>query len=296
MKLRYRNITVPYFMYDANDNYSYYIYNDKKYSDLNELFKDFIGLYLIYHFEVKDKEREVHNLSEVVEELVKNPDTFKISDKYKEEYSDDEYKYITKLQEKIINNNMKIYDSRKYQFNYSKSEFGSRKKFNFEKEIYDKYKDVKIPKKIHSDIYDKDYFVVAGRAYETIFGALDEVFIYEMYYQFGGSKRENNQSHSHAHEFEEVIRMIFDNNSKFKIHVFQRQFYSKQELIFLEKLSQKLRDMKYKSVVRKYEKSDWEEYCYLKDNNKYLSLLINNIKFYLKDKKFAKDKLKSHKI
>ena len=44
MKLKYRNITVPYRIYDNKENYTYYIYNDKKYTDLNKLFNGSITL------------------------------------------------------------------------------------------------------------------------------------------------------------------------------------------------------------------------------------------------------------
>ena len=108
MKLKYKNITVPYRVCNNDKPYMYYIYQDKEYTDLSELFTDFIGSYLTYHFEVKGKEKEVHNLSEVVEELVKNPGSFKISEKYHEEYSEDEYNYIFTLQKKLLNKNLKL--------------------------------------------------------------------------------------------------------------------------------------------------------------------------------------------
>ena len=90
--------------------------------------------------------------------------------------------------------------------------------------------------------------------------------------------------------------MIFKVSSKFKIHVSQREFYSEQELIFLEKLSKKLKAMKFQSIEQQYDNIEWQEYNYLKDNKKYLSLLIHNIKYYNKEKKYKKEVLRSHKI
>ncbi len=296
MKFKYKNITIPYYMYDQKDNYHYYIYKDKKYSDLNKLFTDFLGLYLTYHYEIKDNLEEVHNLREVVQAVVENPKSFKIPNKYKEEYSEDEYKYITELQKQLLNDKLKIYDNYIQEFKYSKNVYYNKKKFNFDKEIYEKYKNVKIPKKIHFKEYNKDYYVVAGKAFDSIFYALSEVYLNESYYQFGGTKNQNNRTHQHAHEFEEVVRMVFEDNTKFKIHVFQRQYYSKQELIFLEELSKKLKEMKFKSITRKYDKSDYEDYCYLRDNKKYIALLFHNIKFSLEDIKFRNEVLRSHKI
>ena len=39
-----------------------------------------------------------------------------------------------------------------------------------------------------------------------------------------------------------------------------------------------------------------EEYNYLKDNHRYLGILLNNIKYYLKQRKYNRDVIKSHKI
>ena len=296
MKLKYKNITVPYRVCnDKKENYIYYIYNDKKYTDLNKLFTDFLGSYLTYHYEVKGKEKEVHNLSEVVEALLKNKNDFKIPKKYKEEYSESEYQYIFELQKRLISENLKIEDNLDIEPKYSKLGFITRKEYKFYKEVYDKYKNVKIPKKIHSNIFKHDYYVVAGRAYETIFGALSEVYNNEMYYQFGGTKNPNNRTHLHSHNFEDLVSMIFDYSSNFKIHVFQREFYSKQELEFLTKLSDKLKSMKFHSIERSMN-IDVEEYFYLKDNKKFLKLFIHNIKYCIAENKYQKEKIKSHKI
>ena len=71
MKAKYRGITVPYRYFDKSRNYTYYVYKDKEYHDLSKLFKAFVGSYLTYHFEVKEKEIEVHNLSEVLDNLIR---------------------------------------------------------------------------------------------------------------------------------------------------------------------------------------------------------------------------------
>ena len=34
MKLKYRNITVPYKVFDQKENFTYYIYKDKKYNNI----------------------------------------------------------------------------------------------------------------------------------------------------------------------------------------------------------------------------------------------------------------------
>ena len=48
--------------------------------------------------------------------------------------------------------------------------------------------------------------------------------------------------------FPGALTLIFEKSSKFKIHTFQQQYYSKQELDFLNKLAEKLKEMKFHSV------------------------------------------------
>ena len=54
--------------------------------------------------------------------------------------------------------------------------------------------------------------------------------------------------------------------------------------------------MNFQSVSRNYDDLDIDEYIYLKENKKYLNLLIHNIRFYYAEKKYQKEVLKSHKI
>lgn len=296
MKRQLKGITVPYLYYNKKKNKTYYIYNDKKYTDLNKLFTDFIGLYLTYHFEVKGNLYEVHSLSEVLEYLLKNKKTFTIPKKYKEEYSKEEYNYIMRLQKELLNDSLKLSYVPNLDFKFTLKELKNYNLYKFSKEIYEKYKNISLPKKIHSDIYNNDYYVIAGQAYESIYHAIDEIYDNNLYYQFGGTKNANNRSHLHSHSFDDLIALIFNCSHKFKIHVFQQEFYSKQELEFLNLLADKLKTMKFRSIERQYDTLDGDEYCYLKDNKKYLSLLLYNWRSYLKDKKYQQDVLKSHKI
>ncbi len=296
MKRKLKGITIPYLYYDKSKNYTYYIYKDKEYTNLDKLFTDFVGSYLTYHFNINEKTHEVHNLSEVLEALLKNKKSFSIPKNYKEEYSKEEYAYITKLQDRLLNEKLKIENNQLYEHKFTIKNIFEYRLFKFTKEIFEKYKKIAIPKKIHSNIFNHDYYVVAGSAYESIYHALDEVFDDSLYYQFGGTKKENNRSHFHSHNFDDLISLIFERSSKFKIHVFQQEFYSKQELEFLNKLADKLKKMKFHSVERNIDELDYEEYFYLKDNKKYLSLLIHNIRFYKEDKKYRNDVLNSHKI
>lgn len=294
MKRKFKNITVPYLYYNEKENYTCYILNDKEYRDLNKLFNDFVGFYLTYHFEVKEKEIEVHNLSDVLEALIKNTDTFKIAKKYRDEYSNEEWDYIHDLQKAIINNKLMIaYDKERV---FRLKDYPNRRAFNYAKEIYNKYAKVVVPKKIHSKEYNNDYFVCGGDYYESIYHALDAVYDNNLYYQYGGSRSENNRNHLHAHSFDSLIHMLFTNNDKFKIHVFQRQYYSEQELTFLTKLADKLKEMNFHSVPYVPDNEEDEEFNYLTDNKKYIQLFIHNLKWRKFNKDYEDAVLESHKI
>ena len=294
MKAKYNGITVPYQYFDKSRNYTYYIYKDKEYHDLNKLFKAFLGSYLTYHFEVKEREVEVGNLSEVLDNLIRFPDTFKIPTKYKKEYSEMEYDYLKGLLDALKKDTLKI--NYNPEFNYSKKEFKSNKIYKFSKEIDKKYNDVVIPKKIKDKIFNKEYYVVGGIAYESIYYALDVVYDGELNYQFGGTKNPNNRTHQKARNFDDLVSLIFKKSTRFMIHVHQQEFYSKQELEFLKKLADKINELGFKSIEPKYEEEYTEEYNYLKDNHRYIGILLNNIKYNLKQHRYEKEVLKSHKI
>lgn len=296
MHKKLKGITVPYLYYSKKDNYTYYIYQDKKYTDLNKLFTDFLGSYLTYHYRVKDTLKEAHNLSDVLYDLIKNKGNIEIPKKYKEEYSQEEYQYINNLKDKIINKKLKIGYNQEHEYLFDIKYIREYKLFKFTKKIYKEYKDLEIPKLIFSKEYKHNYYVVAGSAYESIYHALDEVFEDNLYYEFGGTKRNNNRSHSHCHSFDDLINLIFKNSSQFKIHLHQQQFYSKQELEFLNNLANKLKKMKFRSVEKPYDSLNDEEYIYLKDNKKIFSLLFHNIRYYKEEKKYERDVLNSHKI
>ncbi len=296
MKRKLKGITVPYLYYNKRKNHTFYIYKDKEYKDLYKVFTDFVGTYLTYHYNIKEKTHEVHNLSEVIEALLNNKKTFSIPNKYKEEYSVEEFDYLMQLQVKLIDNQLKIANNQSFEQKFTLKNVKEYRLYKFNKEIYEKYQKVSIPKKIHVDYYNQDYYIVAGNAYESIYHALDEVYENNLYYQFGGTKKENNRSHLHSHSFDDLINLIFKNSNKFKIHTFQQQYYSKQELKFLNKLAEKLKKMKFHSIEKKADELDYKEYFYLKDNKKYLRLLLHNLRFYKEDKAYQNKVLESHKI
>lgn len=296
MKQKLKGITVPYLYYNKKGNYTCYIYKDREYTDLNELFTDFLGIYLTYHYTIGTSLHEVHNLSDVLEGLLKNKKEFNIPLEYKEEYSDYEYNYIMGLQKKLIEENLKIENSQSYLEDFTFKNWSNYKYYKFTKNVFEKYRKVTKPKRIHFTEYNRDYYVVAGIAYESIYHALDEVYDNNLYYQFGGTRSKNNRSHLHSHSFDDLISLIFERSSEFKIHTNQQQYYSKQEIKFLSLLANKLKELNFHSVTRNLSETDVDEYFYLKDNKKLWGLLTYNIKAYLEEKKFQENVLKSHKI
>lgn len=296
MKRKYKNITIPLFTYDKKENNSYFIYKDKKYYKLNELSKDFIEYELEYHIKINDKEKILHNITDVIEQLILHPKTFKISKKYYNEYSNDEITYINKLQKQLLNKELRAITEPSYNYKFKLKDINNLKIILFNKKIFKKYKNTIIPKKIYSEEFKQTYYVCLGEYYPNIIYALEEVYLNSFYYQYGGNKSVGSYNHFHAHEFNEVIRDIFNNFDKFKIHKFQEEYFSNQELELINKICSKLKKLKYKPALRKFEESEFEEYCYLKDNKKYIKLFIINIKDKIKDIKYYKELLKSHKI
>ena len=293
MKAKYKNITIPYKYYNPKRNETVYIYKDKEYKDMNKLFQKFLGTYLTYHYEVKEKLCTVHNLSDVIAALLKNKDTFIIPRKFKNEYSSGEYKYITNLQDKLKNNKLTLYYDNKYKLKFSLREY---KQYKAEKESQKLYSKLIIPKKVHSNVYDNDLYAVNGSYYESIYYALNEVNEDVISYEFGGSKRPNSRSAIELHNFDEVISNIFTNYNKFVIREHQLEYYSKQELEFINKLLDKLKEMNFKVP----EHSNFEllnnEYKYYTENNNKIQLFITNIRYQIEEKKEQEERLKNHKI
>ncbi len=295
MKNKLKGITVPYKYYDKKENYTYYVYKDKMYTDMNKLFTKFLGSYLTYHYELDGILKEVHNFSEVLDTILKNYEQVTIPSQYKKEYSSLEYDFIKNLIDALKNNTFET--PYEHEFTYSIKDFTNRKLFKFNKMIFNEYKDTFIPKKVKNQKYYKhDYYMVAGSAYQSIYLAIEAVFDSHLLYEFGGTKNPNNRSHKHSHSFDDVIGLIFENNNKFVIHKFQQEFYSQQELDFLNLLANKLNEMGFKSVERTYNPLNYSEYNYLKDNHKYFSLMVHNCRFNREEKTFQKKVLESHKI
>lgn len=294
MKSRYHNITVPYLYFDKKRNKTYYIYKDKEYIYLNDLTKAFIDFELTYHFETDGKLKEVHNFDDVIEGLLNNYRDFHIARKYLSEYSENELNYLHKLNNALLKDRLKLnYDYSKMPATFKPSEKKYQKAYY---EAMRKYANVIKPRKVTIATYNEKFYVVGGIIQENIISALDQVFDYSLYYEYGGKPRSTSNASFHEHDFKSIISSIFSNYNNFKLYKHQYDCYSKQEIFLITEILDKLKKMNYKVVSRNYSNLDYEEYFYLKDNHKYFSLLLFNIKDYFKDKEYEKERLEAHKI
>lgn len=297
MRKLYKNINIPYHFFDRNSFQMYYIYNNKKYYDLNLLFNDYLGSYLTYHFKINGEIKEVHNLSDIANYLIEDYKTFEIPDEYKDEYTEREYKELYYIKKNLLENKSKETNSFYRPVSFKK--FFRNPKDYLSYLEFKKYKELSIPKKVYSKVLKRDVYVLYGEFFNNAMNALDALFGVSFYYQFNGDRIEDSYNHSHEHEFESVVKCIFSQFDEFIIYDFQKQFFSKQELIFINKLLKKLKKDKFTSIYYKnsndYFQKSINEYRYLKDNKKYLKLFIHNIKHYFKGKELEKDIINSHK-
>ncbi len=292
MKNKYKNITIPYDVWNDKEKYVTYYYKDKEYNKINKVLVAFVDFELSYHFDANGITKEVHSFEEVIESLLVNYKNFYISRKYRDEYSNNEYEYITKLKQALLKNKLKLfYDEPREKFNI----FNHKHKQAFD-EIYNKYKDVVIPKKVKCKTYNRKYYVVGGRMYSSVLTALDQVFDYSLFYEYGGSPRVNSNASFHQHDFTTILSDIFSNFDKFKIYAYQKDFYSKQELLLIDLITKKLKQMKYQPVHKKYDEEYIQEYNYLINNRRYLKILFFNIKEKIDTRRFNRKDLENHKI
>lgn len=284
MKRKYKNIKIPYSYYDKVKGCYYYVYNNKYYNNIYDAVKDYLDYKLTYHFIYNNILIEVYDLGQVCEYILLKG-SFSIPDKYKHEYSLIEYQELNWLYKNI---NKIVFNEYYYQKPSLKYLLEEPISCYLKYKYYKLYKNCNYPKKVYSKFLKKEVFVYKGYIYYTI----DDILELNYYYEF--NKPLNSGYQVHEHEFNLVINEVFYSLNEFKIDKEQEQFYSKQELIFLDKLVKKLKDDKFDSSILK-RKDSYEEWKYLHDNHKYFKLLIYNIKNYFSNKKKNREILKMYK-
>ena len=284
MKRKYKNIKIPYSYYDKVKGCCYYVYNNKYYNNIYDAVKDYLDYKLTYHFIYNNILIEVYDLGQVCEYILLKGG-FSIPNKYKHEYSLIEYQELNWLYKNINKIAFNEYYYQKPSLKYLLEEpISCYLKYKY----YKLYKNCNYPKKVYSKFLKKEVFVYKGYIYYTIINILELNYYYEF------NKPLDSGYQVHEHEFNLVINEVFYSLNEFKIDKEQEQFYSKQELIFLDKLVKKLKDDKFDSSILK-RKDSYEEWKYLHDNHKYFKLLIYNIKNYFSNKKKNKEILKMYK-
>lgn len=301
MKRKYLNITIPYKYYNNKTLENGYIYKDKFWTNLNDLFWNFLGSFLSYHVLVNNEEIEVHSLEEVIYYLTKYPNNFEIPNKYKNEYSNIEYKSINKFHKDLLNNNLEIieyYPLKKWRFR----KFDDYRWHRALKEAQ-KYKDVIFPIKVYNKVYKREVYVLKGEIYKSLIYALEHISSLSFYYQYNGDGKKDSYNHNHSHEFELVIDRVIEDKD-FKIYDFQEEFYSKQELELIKKLQLKLTKMNFERIDLYYNslnKNNLKKKWYDKIRNyekekKYLRAFIYEKKVRYLENKIKKYNLSNYKI
>lgn len=307
MKKKYRNITVPYYYIDDKKSIRGYIFKDKLYleDNLYNLFKDFLGFYLDYHIEIEGKIIIVHSLEEVAELLLNNYNSFKIPKKYIGEYSEIEYKQFIKVLKYLKSESRPKSFEKVIVKDYSINTF-QKVKYYFQNYRYNKMLeemkkyDYKVPTKVYSKYYKRNLYVVDGEPFWSLSSAFENIYQIGFYYQYNGDGIDEYSEHSHQHDFEYVIHDVFNNPDKFIIYDFQKQFFSKQEVDFLNALVQKLKDISFESDSNEYEYLYngplANEYYKYQDNKQWLKAFFIDKKIQSILKKEKNKKLQNHKI
>lgn len=298
MKRKYKNIVVPYIVYNDYESRTEYIYNDKLYTDLPTLLKDFIGVNLVYHYKIDSGIQEVNDLDKVVSGLLDNYKEFRIPNKYRKEYSDIEYEYLERIL-KVLKGEKEprhrkpdvvVIDGD----NDRKMSKGEQRYLEFLKEMK-QYNDVESPKKVHSEVYDRDYYAFWGEGYYNATSAMEEYTGECCYYQFNGDGIEDSENHDHEHEFDYLIKEMFRSFGEIKIYDYQKQFYSNQELNIIYLINRKLKELGFVLEPYKYDEKSYEKWKYYKDNNKKIRLFFHEMKEEIQDRNFRRRELKRHK-
>ncbi len=277
MKRKYKNIRIPYFYYDINSRNCGYIYKDVLYFKESEVFTKYVGSYLTYHYSVNGNLKEVHDYEDVLVDVINNYDTFKIDNKYKDEYSPRELSAIHESIKRLKNKD--FYDCTKYQMKFKKRLFESKEEKIGRKldEEMKKYEDIDFPKEVFSDTLKRNVFVYKGICFYSALHCLEELTVISLYFQFNVDGVEDSYNHNHQHDFQAVINDLIYDTDNFIIYDFQKQFYSTQEIEFLNKLHKKLLDDNFHTIPIENDKKYLEHYSYLDDNNKKIRLFFYRI-------------------
>jgi len=298
IKNKYRNITIPYFYANYNQNISGYIYKDEFYSknNLDSLFNDFIGFYLDYHFEVDGVISTVHSLEEVAEGLLNNYNSFKIPSQYKEDFSDSEYKAFIKAQEFLKENKQLVIEKNAITNNFKNKNSPWNKLI---KEIKG-YNNTR-PIKVYSSVFKRYFYVANSYPYWSLLSTFEEIYGVGFYYQYNGDGIDEYSDHQHAHDFEYVIREALERPHDFKIYKFQEQFFSKQEIKLLNAITKKLKSTPYESNISYYNDILYNgelahKYYEYRDKKRYFKAYLCNKKIKRIIKANQKKRLENHKI
>ncbi len=306
IKKKYQNITIPYFYANYDKDIVGYIYKNEFYSEdnLNNLFNEFIGFYLNYHIEINGKLQIVHSLEDVAKLLLDNYDNFVIPLKYKDDFSENEYKEFIKVQKFLKEKKHPKFNEPTIVKEYEHNIFRKLKNF-FHNYHWNKFlEEMKkynydIPTKVYSKQYKRYFYIANGQPYWSVLNAFEEIYFISFYYQYNGDGINEYSNHFHSHDFEYIIRDVIDFTNEFQIYEFQKKFFSKQEINFLNALKEKLINMNYKPSNNNkflYNGPLAKKYYEYYDKNKYFKAFLYDKKLQRIVKNNKKQDLINHKI
>lgn len=241
-------------------------------------------------------------MEEVTELLLDNYNNFKIPNEYKRDFSEEEYQQIMKIQKSLKENTKR---AKQTEMIVDNSKIKSRRKIIDLIKNYRFYKTLKemkkyqssIPERVYSKYYKRHFYVVEGEVYWNLLTAFEDIYNIGFYYQYCGDGKDEFSNHYHSHEFEYVISDAINKSNEFQIYEFQKQFFSEQEIKFLESLVQKLKDISYHPIEDNlYKGSLTLEYNRLCDEGKVIKAFLCDKKINRNINKIKKEKLKNHKI
>jgi len=295
MKRIYKNIKIPYHYYDPNTLLSGYIYKDVFYLKESEVFTKYLGIYLTYHYTVNNMLKEVHDYEDVLIDVINNYDTFKIENKYKNEYSKRELSSIEEAIKHLKNKDFRNIEYKETKYNKKKFLTKEEKKYRDLNEEIKQYKNVDFPKEVYSTTLKSNIFVYKGEYYFTALYCLEETCLISLYFQFNGDGIEDSYNHNHEHDFSSVIRDLINDNDNFILYDYQKEFYSNQEIEFLNQLHNKLLEDNFHPIQYKSDEAFYNRYCYLEDNNKKIRLFFHKIYGDILDIRDRNNRLRRYK-
>lgn len=111
------NCHLPYFYENEKNNvYGWIVYNEQTnepmlYNEIYEAMGDVVEMHFIFHYQLEENGTKIllhgHNLNEIIQKIYYYPESFQIPKEYQKDYSEQELKYLNKVQQYLLDSNLK---------------------------------------------------------------------------------------------------------------------------------------------------------------------------------------------